>query len=71
MPKSCDSLTGLIVARDGLFANPRKAWPTHPFGGPLLARRSVAAPGRAGAAESAQEAASSQREQRPRPKGQE
>jgi hypothetical protein len=34
--KTRELLTRLIVPRGGLFANPRKAWPTHPFGGPVL-----------------------------------
>jgi hypothetical protein len=33
--KRCDLVTTLIVPRGWLFANPRKAWPTHPFGGRL------------------------------------
>ena len=34
--KRRDLVTTLIVSRGWLFANPRKAWPTHPFGGRLL-----------------------------------
>src|SRR6266516_5583092 len=32
--KSCDLLTHLILPRARRIANPRKAWATHPFGGP-------------------------------------